>query len=263
MHIATWNVNSIRARKDRLLAWLAAHRPEVVCLQETKVVDDDFPAAEVETLGYRALTHGQRTYNGVAVLTSAPHGELVQRGLPGDAGAGPGGTDDAQARFLDVAVRGARVLCCYVPQGQSVGSDKFAYKLAWLGRLRAYLGTLDPGAAVALCGDLNVALEDRDVHDPAAWRGEVMCTDEERAALRELLSWGLSDTLRLLRPDAGIYTWWDYRNLAFPFNKGLRIDHVLVTNVLGARCTDVRVDRNERKGKGASDHVPVVATFTD
>jgi exodeoxyribonuclease III len=256
MKIATWNVNSIRARLERLRGWLAAQTPDVLCLQETKVEDKAFPAEELQSLGYHVAAHGQKTYNGVAVLARHPLVDVV-RGF-GD------GVEDAQARFLVVGVGAVRVGSLYVPNGQAVGTDKFTYKLAWLQRWRAWLArNADASQALVFCGDLNVAPEDRDVHDPEAWRDQVMCHPDERAALSEIRRWGLVDVFRKFNPDPGQYTWWDYRQLAFPKNRGLRIDHILCTEAMAARCRSVTIDRDARKGQVPSDHAPVVAEFAD
>jgi exodeoxyribonuclease-3 len=256
MKIATWNVNSIRARMERLCAWLAAQAPDVLCLQETKVEDNVFPALELESLGYHAAAYGQKTYNGVAVLARQPFDDIV-RGF-GD------GIEDAQARFLVVRVGKLRVGSLYVPNGQAVGTDKFRYKLAWLERWRAWLAThADVSQPLVFCGDINVAPEDRDVHDPEAWRDQVMCHPDERAALAEVRRWGLVDVFRQLNPDASQYTWWDYRQLSFPKNRGLRIDHILCTQGMAAGCRSVVIDRDARKGQAPSDHAPVVAEFAD
>jgi exodeoxyribonuclease III len=255
--LATWNVNSIRARLDRVLAWLADRRPDVACLQETKVVDGDFPHAEVGALGYQLALHGQKTYNGVAILARRPLADVRT-------GFGDGEPEDAQARLVAATIDGVRVISVYAPNGQAPGSDKFAYKLAFFARLGRYLdGALSAGGPVALCGDFNVAPEDRDVHDPVAWAGQIHCSEPERAALAAVVGRGLSDALRHLRPDAGLYTWWDYRMLAFPKNRGLRIDHILVTPDLASRLVEVVIDREARKGKQPSDHAPVIATLRD
>lgn len=255
MQIVTWNVNSIRARKARAIAWLAAQRPDVVCLQETKVTDDAFPRAEFEALGYHVTVSGQRTYNGVAILSRAAPLDAVRQFDDGE--------EEGEARFLTASVEGIRVLCVYVPNGQVVGSDKFAYKLTWLSRLRRYLDRhCDPAGLLAVCGDLNVAPEPRDVHDPAAWEDTVLFHPRVRTALQELCAWGVVDAFRLHHSEGGLYSWWDYRQLAFPRNQGLRIDHILVTQPLAACCTGARIDRETRKGQGASDHAPVVASFS-
>jgi exodeoxyribonuclease-3 len=252
--VATWNVNSVRTRLPRLLPWLERRRPDVVCLQETKVIDDDFPRAEIEAAGYRCLVNGQKTYNGVAILTRGDAAETA-RALPGD-------TPESDRRLLAASVAGIHVASVYCPNGQEVGSEKYAYKLDWYRRLRALLeATWTPAQPLVVCGDFNVAPEDRDVWDPEKWRGQVLFSDPEKEALRLLTDWGLEDALRRLRPDAGIYTWWDYRFGAFHRGWGLRIDHVLATPPLAARCVSVEVDRDERKGEKPSDHAPVVATF--
>jgi exodeoxyribonuclease-3 len=256
MKIATWNVNSIRARMERLRVWLAAQAPDVLCLQETKVEDQAFPARELESLGYHVAAHGQKTYNGVAVLARQPLDDIV-RGF-GD------GVEDAQARFLVVRVGKVRVGSLYVPNGQAVGTEKFKYKLKWLARWQAWLEThADASAPLVLCGDMNVAPGDRDVHDPEAWRDQVMCHPDERAALAEVRRWGLVDVFRQLNSDVSQYTWWDYRQLSFPKNRGLRIDHILCTEAMAARCRSVAIDREARKGEAPSDHAPVIADFAD
>lgn len=254
MKLATWNVNSVRARHERLLRWLAAHQPDVLCLQELKVLDADFPFDAVRAAGYHAAVYGQRAYNGVAILArEEPQG--VMRGFDD-------GVDDPTARLISARVAGVRVACAYVPNGGELGSDKWAYKLDWLRRLRAWLERhCDPSEPLALVGDMNVAPEARDCSDPVAWEGTVLYHPDARAALRQVTEWGLVDAFRLMRPDAGLYSWWDYRMLAFPKNVGLRIDHVLVTPSLAARCSAASIDRDERKGKQPSDHAPVVVEF--
>jgi exodeoxyribonuclease-3 len=254
MKLATWNVNSIRKRLDRVIPWLAEHRPDVLCLQETKVEDEAFPRAELEAAGYHVACHGQKTYNGVALLTRLPASEFV-RGL-GD------GADDAQARFLVATVGAMRVGTVYVPNGQAVGTDKFVYKLEWLARWRRWLSAhADPAAPLALCGDINIAPDDRDVYDPEGWKDQVLCHPDERAALTEICRFGLVDLFREHHREAGLYTWWDYRQLSFPKNLGLRIDLILCTPALASRCTSITIDRNARKGKNPSDHAPVIAEF--
>lgn len=250
MKIATWNVNSIRSRMPRLLPFLETRKPDVVCLQETKVEDAGFPDLEVRAAGYEAAILGQRTYNGVAILA---------RGKLADVAPGFGdGVEDPQARFLSATVGGVRIATAYVPNGQAPGTDKFAYKLEWLERLHRWLqARCDPGAALVLCGDFNVAPEALDVCDPAAWEGHVLFHPDERAAFARLLSWGLVDLYRERHPEGGRYSWWDYRQLAFPKNRGLRIDHVLGTRAVAAHCTEAEIDREMRKGKDPSDHAPV------
>ena len=254
MKIATWNVNSIRKRLDRVIAWLTQHQPDVLCVQETKVEDDSFPRLELEAAGYHVLCHGQKTYNGVALLSRQPARDPV-RGFSD-------GVEDGQARFLVATFGDLRVGTVYVPNGQTVTSDKFAYKLAWLARWRSWLAAhADAIAPLALCGDINIAPDDRDVYDPAAFENQVLCHPDERAALAEICRWGLADVFRQHYHEAGLYTWWDYRQLAFPRNLGLRIDLVLCTASLASRCTAISIDREARKGQTPSDHAPVIAEF--
>jgi exodeoxyribonuclease III len=254
MMIASWNVNSVNARRERLLRWLATHQPDVLCLQELKGLDEAFPSADVYELGYQCALYGQRTYNGVAILAKSAI-EDVRRGLDD-------GDDDVEARFLSARVAGVRVLCCYVPNGQEISSAKYVYKLRWLDRLRAHLERHHtPGEPLVVCGDFNIAPEDRDCYDPEGWRDSVLFHAAVREKWRLLTDWGLVDTFRKHVPDAGKYSWWDYRMLSFPKGRGLRIDHVLATSVLAARCSAAAIDREERKGKQPSDHAPVSAVF--
>ncbi len=251
MKLATWNVNSIRARLARLLDWLGRAAPDVVCLQELKVPDDDFPVAELREAGYQAVFHGQRTYNGVAIL-SRTESEDVTRGFDGVG-------DEEQARLISARVSGIRIISAYFPNGQTVGSDKWAYKLAWMARLKDHLAAhYSPTEPLALLGDFNVAPEDRDVARPDEWRESVLCHQEARAGLRAIADWGLIDSMRLHEEGPGPWSWWDYRMLAFPKGNGLRIDHVYVTRPVADRCTKAWVERNERKGKLPSDHAPVM-----
>jgi len=254
--VASWNVNSIRARLARLLAWLDARQPDVVCLQETKVADEDFPFEELRQAGYVATTFGQRTYNGVAILMRAAPLEIV-RGFDD-------GVPDTQSRFVvagfGTAVGPLRVASVYAPNGSAVGTDKFAYKLEWYARLSRWLGTHGAsGPPLLLCGDFNVAPEDRDVHDPLAWSGQVLCSADERAALGRVRACGYEDLFRRLNPELVAFSWWDYRQLSFPRNQGLRIDHIFCPPVFAARCRSVVIERDMRKGKQPSDHAPVVA----
>lgn len=256
MKIATYNVNSIRARLDRVLAWLKHEQPDVVCLQELKVRDDDFPRTAFETAGYQVAIHGQPTYNGVAIASRAPITD-VHRGLDDSVA-------DSEARLIAGVVRGLRVLSAYVPNGRTVGSDKWAYKLDWMKRLRAYLTRrYDPATPLVLCGDFNVAPEDRDVARPDEWRASVLCHPNARAAWRDLVAWGLVDVIRLHWQGDGPYTWWDYRMLGFAKGNGLRIDHILATPRFAQQCSGGHVARDERKGKQPSDHAPVIADFLD
>ena len=254
MLVASWNVNSIRAREERLLRWLDAQKPDVMCLQELKVEEAAFPFEKLEAAGYHAATWGQRTYNGVAILARSELAE-VKKGIDDE-------VDDLQARLIAARVGPLRVLSAYAPNGGEVGSDKWTYKLEWLKRLRSFLDRhFDPREPLVLCGDFNVAPEARDVCDPKAWAASVLFHEQARAALRHIVAFGFQDTLRLHTQDAGLYSWWDYRMLAFPKNKGLRIDHILATEPLARRCTAASIDRQERKGKQPSDHAPVVAEF--
>ncbi len=254
MRIVTWNVNSVRARLPRLLPWLEQHRPDVVCLQETKVQDEQFPREYLEDAGYDVVVHGQKTYNGVAILSRRRMSDVV-RGFPSDA-------EDAPARAIAATIEGFRVLNLYVPNGQEVGHEKYRMKLDWLSRLRSYLDAdFSKQDAVVVCGDFNVTFDDRDVHDPEAWREKILCSTPERDALRRVMDFGFVDALRHHHEEGGIYTWWDMRTRSFDRNAGLRIDHFLVTDDALKVCTGVDVDREARAGKSPSDHAPVIATF--
>ena len=251
MRIATYNVNGVNGRLPVLLRWLEMTQPDVVCLQELKVTDQDFPMEAIRSAGYSAIVHGQKTYNGVAILSRDEAAE-PERGF-GD------GADDSASRLVAARFGQLHVVSAYVPNGAEVGSDKWAYKLSWLGRLRAWLDRrFTRTDLVALCGDFNVAPEPRDVCDPDAWAASVLFHPEARAALEHVKAWGLVDAFRMHCPDAGHYSWWDYRMLAFPRNQGLRIDHVLLSEPLAARCRSAVIQRDERKGQQPSDHVPVV-----
>src|SRR5437879_3997113 len=235
MLIATWNVNSIRARHERVRAWLEERRPDVACLQELKCEEEKFPRAEYEALGYRVALSAQRTYNGVAILSRLPL-EEVSTGLQD-------GEDDLQARLVGATVGGTRFLCAYAPNGESLGSEKYQYKLRWFSRLRRYLDArFTTQSKIVLCGDLNVAPEPRDVHDPERWASTVLFHDDARAALRQVAGFGLIDAFRLKRDEPGLYTWWDYRAGAFHKNQGLRIDHVLITAPLLERVQAAEID---------------------
>jgi exodeoxyribonuclease-3 len=252
--IATWNVNSIRSRLDQLTAWLARAAPDVICMQETKVEDDLFPHDALGEVGYRAVISGQKTYNGVAI--AAKFGlaiEDVKKGLGGDE------TDDHK-RFIAATIEGVRIVDVYVPNGQSVGTPAFAYKLAWLDRLLAELPAHSaPTGQLVVCGDFNVAPEPIDVYDPKKWEGQVLFTPEERAKLQKLLDWGLVDAFRAQHAgEAGLYSWWDYRMGAFKRNRGLRIDLALCTRPLFERVKSVTIDKRPRELERPSDHAPVV-----
>lgn len=254
MKIASWNVNSIKVRRERLLAWLDKYEPDVLCLQELKSVDEGFPRDEVSQRGYRAVLAGQKTYNGVAILAREEMSD-VRVGLDD-------GVEDAEARFVSASIQGVRVICVYVPNGQEVGSTKWPYKLAWLERLQRYLVAHHrPDEPLVLCGDFNIAPEDRDCHAPDEWRESVLCHSEVRERYQQLVAWGLTDTFRILEPNPGKYSWWDYRMLAFPKGRGLRIDLLLATAPLVDRVGEVGIDREERKGKQPSDHAPIFVTL--
>ncbi len=251
--LATWNVNSLRVRMPHLTQWLAANPLDAIVLQETKLPDADFPAAALFDLGWQTVFSGQRTYNGVAILSRLPAVDVVA-GIPG--------FDDEQKRVLAVTLGGLRVIDVYVPNGQTVGSDKFAYKLRWLEALRQYVTTeLARHPHLVVLGDFNIAPEDRDVHDPQAWEGSVHVSPAERAALRALTGVGLADCFRLFEQPEKAYSWWDYRMLAFRRNHGLRIDLVLASIALSQKCVACHIDKAPRTLERPSDHAPVVATF--
>jgi exodeoxyribonuclease-3 len=253
MKIATWNVNSLKVRLPHLLQWLAVNPVDVLCLQETKMTDDKFPVAEINAAGYQVAFSGQKTYNGVAILSRLPLEQVVKNN-PHFA--------DEQQRIIAATIGGIRIVCAYVPNGQSVDSDKYVYKLAWLAALREWLAEeLQTHTELAILGDYNIAPDDRDVHDPLAWAGQVLCSDKERAALTALVDLGLTDSYRLFEQADKSFSWWDYRQLGFRLNKGLRIDHILLTQSLVARCSACNIDRVPRKWEQPSDHAPVVATL--
>ena len=253
MRLVTWNVNSLGVRLPHLLAWLAEHPVDVIALQETKLTDDKFPHAELAQAGWQAVCFGQKTYNGVALLVPAsasPPTDVV-RNLPG--------LEDEQARVLTATVQGVRVIGAYFPNGQAPGSDKFAYKMRWLQALQAHVRQeLSVHGKLVLMGDFNIAPEDRDVHDPVAWAGQIHCTDEERTHFRSLLGLGLHDAFRLFEQAPKSWSWWDYRNLAFRKNQGLRIDHILVSEALKPTVAACVIDKVPRKAERPSDHAPVI-----
>lgn len=253
MRIATWNVNSLRVRLPHVLDWLAAEQPDVLAVQETKLIDDDFPCAELAAAGYHAVYFGQKTYNGVATLSRVAAADVT----PGIAG-----FEDPQRRVLAATYDGVRVVNVYVPNGESVGSDKFAYKLDWLERLRAHLrDEMARHPRLVLLGDFNIAPEERDVHDPAAWDGKVLFSGPERQSLRHLLDIGLHDTFRLFEQPERQFTWWDYRMNAFRRKLGLRIDHILASEEMRRACRSCRIDVEPRRRERPSDHAPVIAEF--
>jgi exodeoxyribonuclease-3 len=254
MKLASWNVNSLKVRLPQLLDWLAGHAPDIVCLQETKLGDDRFPLLELEAAGYRCAFSGQKTYNGVAILSRRPFAD-VTAGMPA--------FPDEQKRLIAVTVEQAaeaiRVVCAYVPNGQAVGSEKYEYKLKWLSALRTWLQEeLRRTTRLVVLGDYNIAPADEDVQDPKAWEGQVLCSAAEREAFRNLLALGLKDAFRLFTKEKS-FTWWDYRMNAFMRNLGLRIDHVLLSVELASRCRACTIDVEPRRLERPSDHAPIMA----
>ena len=252
MRVATWNVNSIRSRVERVAAWTERERPDVLCFQEIKTTDDGFPFGVFADLGYEMEVFGQKTYNGVAILSRLPMTKVV-RNLPDD-------EPEAPRRLIAATIDKVRIVNVYVPNGQSPESEKFVYKMDWLARLREYLDeTAKPTGKLILLGDFNIAPEERDVRYPDLWRGHIHFHPQEHAALARITSWGLHDLLRKHHEEGGLYSWWDYRQLAFQKNNGLRIDLILGTKPMLNKCSGVEIHRDERKGESPSDHVPVVA----
>jgi exodeoxyribonuclease-3 len=253
LKLATWNVNSLAVRLPQVLAWLAANPVDVLALQETKLTDDKFPQAEIEAAGYAVQRFGQRTYNGVALLTRGGAVDVVKN-IPG--------FEDDQARVITATVAGLRSIGAYFPNGQAPDSDKFVYKMRWMEALRDWVrAELAAHPQLVLMGDFNVAPEDRDVYDPVAWAGQIHCTPEERAHFQGLIGLGLIDAFRLFEQPPKSWTWWDYRNLAFRRNQGLRIDHMLVSAALRPRVQACVIDKLPRKNERPSDHAPVVMTL--
>ncbi|MCW5653667.1 exodeoxyribonuclease III [Hydrogenophaga sp.] len=253
MKLATWNINSLTVRLPQVLDWLAVQPVDVLALQELKLTDDKFPAQAFAEAGYQAVWFGQKTYNGVALLSRTPATEVV-RNIPG--------FEDDQARVLGATIDGVRVIGAYFPNGQAPDSDKFAYKMRWLDALREWVR--DEMAAhekLVLMGDYNITFDDLDVWDPVGLAGTIHCTPEERAQLQSLIGLGLSDAVRLFEQPPKNYSWWDYRDLAFRRNRGLRIDHILISEALKARASACAVDKTPRKNERPSDHAPVVLTL--
>jgi len=251
VRLATWNVNSLRIRLAHLLDWLAAAQPDVMCLQETKVEDANFPLAEIQAAGYQAVYCGQRAYNGVAILARSALTD-VQHGIARFA--------DDPKRVIAATINSVRVVCLYAPNGQAPGTDKYAYKLSWYEALTSWLGhELQNHSKLAVLGDLNVAPEDRDVHNPKRWEGQIHVSPPERAAFRAVVDLGLPDAFRLFAQPEKLFSWWDYRLLAFQRNWGLRIDHILLSPELASKCTACTIDTEPRKRERPSDHAPVIA----
>ena len=255
MKLATWNVNSLAVRLPQLLDWLAANPVDAIVLQETKTVDDKFPREQIEAAGWQVRCFGQKTYNGVALLSRSEATGIVHN-IPG--------FDDEQARVIAGTVGGVRIVGAYFPNGQAPDSDKFAYKMRWLQALQDWLRSeLAAHPQLVLLGDFNIAPEDRDVYDPVAWAGQIHCTPEERAHFAQLIGLGMVDAFRLFEQPPKSWSWWDYRNLAFRRNQGLRIDHILVGAALRERVAACAIDKGPRKNERPSDHAPVWVELAD
>ncbi|MBL8501324.1 MAG: exodeoxyribonuclease III [Nitrosomonas sp.] len=254
MKLATWNVNSLKVRLPQVIDWLQTNQPDMLCLQETKLTDENFPAAEIAAVGYESVFTGQKTYNGVAILSKQKGSEIITA-IPG--------FEDEQKRVVAVTYGDIRVISVYVPNGDTVESEKYQYKLRWLPALTGWLQQeLKNYKKLAILGDFNIAPEDRDVYDPQLWQGKVLCSQPERAAFGDLLKLGLTDSFRLFEQAEKSYTWWDYRMMAFRLNRGLRIDHILLSDALASVCTSCAVDKTVRKLERPSDHAPVVTELS-
>jgi exodeoxyribonuclease-3 len=253
MKIATWNVNSLKVRLPHVLDWLDASQADILCLQETKTTDENFPVDEIEAAGYQVVFSGQKTYNGVAILSKQQAGDIITD---------VAGLDDPQRRILGATIAGIRILNLYVVNGQEVGSEKYAHKLYWLDKLTAHIGEqLQQHEHLVVLGDFNIAPEDRDVYDPEAWHERILCSTPERQALQKILELGLTDTFRLFEQEAENYSWWDYRAAGFRRNRGLRIDLVLASTTLADCCRACIIDKEPRRLERPSDHTPVMAEF--
>jgi len=254
MKLATWNVNSLKVRLPQVLQWLGENPVDVLCLQETKTVDEKFPLAEIEAAGYQVIFSGQKTYNGVAILSRHAMSDVVKNNpmFP-----------DEQQRLISATIEGMRVICAYIPNGQAIDSDKYQYKLRWLAGLQQWLvEERKVHANLALLGDYNIAPDDRDVHDPVAWQGQVLVSEPEREAFRALGALDLKDAFRLFEQADKLFSWWDYRQMGFRRNAGVRIDHILLSPPLVARCSACVIDKVPRKWEQPSDHTPVIATLS-
>ena len=253
MKIASWNVNSLKVRLPHVLDWIADASPDVLALQETKLVNENFPREEIEAAGYQVAFSGQKTYNGVALLSREPMVDIITD-IPG--------LEDPQRRILGATIGNLRVLNLYVVNGQMIDSDKYAYKLEWLDKVRDYIAEdMQQHEHYVVLGDFNIAPDDRDVYDPAIWHDRVLCSEPEREALQAILDLGFEDTFRLSEQPEGIFSWWDYRQAAFRRNRGLRIDLILANKSLAAKCLQSNVDRTPRTWERPSDHAPVFAEF--
>lgn len=250
MKLATWNVNSLNVRLPHVLDWLSDNPIDVLCLQETKQEDSKFPYEALKAAGYHAIHSGQRTYNGVAIISRHPLND-IQRNIPN--------FDDDQQRVIAATINGIRVICAYIPNGQAVDSDKYQYKMRWLNALTNWLKMeLVVHPKLVLLGDYNIAPEDRDCHDPAAWLGQVLVSPAEREAFQSLVNLGLHDSFRLFEQDEKSFSWWDYRMMGFRRNFGMRIDHILVSDALKSACIAATIDKTPRKLERPSDHTPVL-----
>ena len=253
MKFASWNVNSIRVRLPQVLGWLATEQPDVLCLQETKVPDEEFPFEALREAGYESIANGQRTYNGVAIVSRTPPTNVIREVAT---------VDNEQKRVLAASYNGVRIINVYVPNGSEVGSEKYAYKLGWFAGLKSWLASeLKRSERLLILGDFNVAPEDRDVYDPEGWRGSVLVSDAERAALQELMDLGLIDVFRRFDQPEESYSWWDYRAAGFRRNHGLRIDLILCNPAMASRCRKTWIDKGPRQLERPSDHAPVIAEF--
>jgi len=253
MNIASWNVNSLRVRLPQVLDWLKDNSVDVLALQETRLVDDDFPLAEINQAGYQVQFSGQKTHNGVAILSKMASTDIVKdiKGL-----------DDPQRRILAATVEDVRILNLYVVNGSEVGSEKYLYKLDWLKKVTAFIKKdLKNYANYIVLGDFNIAPEDQDVHDPAAWQEKILCSSKEREALQAMLDVGFVDTFRLFEQEGNSFSWWDYREAGFSRNRGLRIDLILASMPLEATCSFSSIDKEPRRNERPSDHAPVIAEF--
>ncbi|WP_211443389.1 exodeoxyribonuclease III [Collimonas humicola] len=251
--IATWNVNSLKVRLPQVLQWLADNPVDILALQETKLTDDKFPAAEIEAAGYHVVFSGQKTYNGVAILSRHPIADVVKNNPL---------YEDLQQRIIAATIEGIRVVCAYIPNGQAPDTEKYQYKLQWLDALHDWLQSeRQQHAKLVLLGDYNIAPEDRDVHDPAAWVGQNLVSPPERAAFARLQALELTDAFRMFEQPEKLFSWWDYRQMGFRLNRGMRIDHILLSPPLAAQCTACVIDKAPRKWEQPSDHAPVIATL--
>jgi len=253
LKIASWNVNSLNVRLPHVLAWCDVAGPDILALQETKLTDDRFPVEQLQSAGYHSVFSGQKTYNGVAILSREPATDIITD---------VDGLDDPQRRILAASIAGLRVIDLYVVNGSEVGSEKYAYKMHWLEKVTTFIAAeMQRYEKVIVLGDFNIAPDDRDVHDPEAWQGKILCSEPEREALQQILNLGLSDTFRQFDQEEKTWSWWDYRMAAFRRNMGLRIDLVLASGALAKVCSAAYVDKEPRRQERPSDHAPVIAEF--